>query len=119
MLFRSVTLNGMHPTDSTLQEGEHFFRQPVRKGILLQVVSLGSSTSTSKHQCDPLIEELLTEFASIFETPCGLPPSRGHEHQIASKEKAVPVCQRPYRYPHFQKTEIEKIITELLEVGSI
>ena len=31
----TVTLNGMHPTDSTLQEGEHFFRQPVRKGILL------------------------------------------------------------------------------------
>ena len=83
------------------------------------MVSLGSGTSTSQHQCDPLIEGLLTEFTSIFETPCGLPPSRGHDHQIVLKVGAVPVCQRPYRYPHFQKTEIEKIITELLEVGSI
>ena len=109
----------MHTIDSTLQEGEHFFRQPVRKGILLQVVSLGSGTSTSQHQRGPLIEGLLTEFASIFETPCGLPPSIGHEHQIVLKEGIVPICQRPYRYLHFQKIEIKKIITKLLEVGSI
>ena len=61
----------------------------------------------------------MIEFASIFETPCDLPPSRGHEHQIVLKEGAVPICQKPYRYPYFQKTEIEKIITKLLEVGSI
>ena len=66
-----------------------------------------------------MIEKLLIEFASVFETPSGLPPSRGHEHQIVLKEGTIPICQRPYRYPHFQKTEIEKIITELLEVGSI
>ena len=29
------------------------------------------------------------------------------------------MCGRPYRYHYFQKTEIEKIIRELLEVGSI
>ena len=27
--------------------------------------------------------------------------------------------ERQYRYPHFQKSEIEKIVNELLEVGSI
>ena len=97
----TMTLNGMHTTNSTLQEGEHFFRQPIRKGILLLVVSLGLGTYTSQHQCDPLIEGLLIEFASIFETPCDLPPSRGHEHQIVLKEGAVPICQKPYRYLHF------------------
>ena len=109
----------MHTTDFTLQECEHFFRQPVRKGILLQMVSLGSRTPSSQHQCDPLIEKLLIEFASVFDTPSGLPPCRDHEHQIVLKEGIVPICQRPYRHPHFQKTEIEKIITDLLEVGSI
>ena len=29
------------------------------------------------------------------------------------------MCEKPYRYPHFQKSEIEKIVNELLEVGSI
>ena len=27
--------------------------------------------------------------------------------------------ERQYRYPHFQKSEIEKIVNELLEIGSI
>ena len=34
-------------------------------------------------------------------------------------EETALICQRSYRYPHFQKTEIEKIIIELLEVGTI
>ena len=90
----------------------------MRKGILLQIVSLGVAASFDQY-CDPAIEELLYEFASVFATPIGLPPCRGHEHQILLKEGTNPICQRPYRYPHFQKAEIETIIAELLEVGSI
>ena len=37
----TVTLFGMHRIDLTHQEGAHFFRKPVEKGILLQIVSLG------------------------------------------------------------------------------
>ena len=66
-----------------------------------------------------MIEKLLIELASVFDTPSGLPPCRGHEHQILLMEGTTPICQRPYKYPHFQKTEIEKIVTNLLEVGSI
>ena len=29
------------------------------------------------------------------------------------------MCQRPYRYPFYQKNEIDKIVKELLSVGSI
>ena len=87
---------------------------------MLHIVSLVSIT-TSPQPCDPTIEQLLTESASVYATPTSLPPCKGHEHQILLKEGTTPICQRPYsyRYPHFQKTKIEKIVTELLEVGSI
>ena len=35
------------------------------------------------------------------------------------KEGAQAICQRPYRYPYYQKNEIEKIVKELLSVGFI
>ncbi|XP_075659120.1 uncharacterized protein LOC142628999 [Castanea sativa] len=85
----------------------------------LNVLPLGDWISSSQHQCDPLIEKLLIKFASVFDTPFGLPLCRGHEHRIVLKKGTVPICQRPYKYTHFQKTKIEKIITDLLEVGSI
>ena len=49
----------------------------------------------------------------------GVPPITGHEHQVNLKEEAQLICQRPYRYSYYQKLEIEKIVKELLEVGSI
>ena len=35
------------------------------------------------------------------------------------KDGTPPVHERPYRYPYFQKSEIDKIVNELLELGSI
>jgi hypothetical protein len=49
----------------------------------------------------------------------GLPPTRSHDHRILLKEDSTPVCVRPYRYPYFQKIEIEKIVRELLQSGVI
>ena len=48
-----------------------------------------------------------------------LPPVKGHKHQIDLKEGTQPIYQRPYRYPYYQKNEIEKIVKDLLEVGFI
>ena len=67
----------------------------------------------------PKLESLLEEFVAMFEVPQGLPSSQVHEHCITLKEGIQPVCGRPYRYPYFQKTKIEKIVRELLEVSSI
>ena len=55
----------------------------------------------------------------MFEVPKGLPPIRGHEHQIVFKDGIPPVNERPYKYPYFQKSKIKKILNELLELGSI
>ena len=65
------------------------------------------------------MELLLQESEHVFETPTGLPPLRGHKHPIVLKEGAQPVCQRPCRYPFYPKNEIDKIVKELLFVGSI
>ena len=61
----------------------------------------------------------MLEFNAIFATPMGLPPIIRHEHQINIKEGAQAICQRPYRYPYYQKNEIKKIVKELLSVGPI
>ena len=55
----------------------------------------------------------------MFEVPIGLPQIEGHKHQIVLKDGTPPVCERSYRYPYFQKSKIEKIVHELLELGSI
>ena len=56
------------------------------------------------------VELLLQEFREVFETPTGLPPVRGHEHQIILIEGSRPVCQRPHEYPFYIKNEIKKIV---------
>ena len=61
----------------------------------------------------------MEEFNDICRLPTGLPPPREHDHAINLKEGAAIPHERPYRYLHFQKNEIEKIIDEMLNVGII
>lgn len=44
---------------------------------------------------------------------------RSHDHAISLIASHEPICVRPYRYPHIQKTEIEKQVRELLSLGMI
>ena len=55
----------------------------------------------------------------MFETPKGLPPIHDHDHAIHLIPGSVPPNIRPYRYPYFQKSEIERMIAEMLEAGII
>lgn len=66
-----------------------------------------------------LLNSLLQEFKPVFDKPSGLPPIRGTEHHIPllPGTKTVNVC--PYRYPHFQKSEMEKLISDMLNDGII
>ena len=89
----------------------------VRKGLLLQITPAAGVVLEDTVPIE--VELLLQEFGEVFETPTGLPPVRGHEHQITLMEGSQPVCQRPYRYHFYQKNEIEKIVRKLLFVGSI
>ena len=114
---RLVLLLGLKSSTLVLKEGDQFFRPLVKKGLVLQIVSC--SFPLPLVQQSSAITNLLLEFKQVFDIPIGLPPIRAHEHQIILKEGSSPIYERPYRYHFYQKTEIEKIVHELLEVGSI
>jgi len=65
------------------------------------------------------LQQLLETFRDLFEEPQGLPPMRRHDHKLPLIQGSSPVNVRPYRYPHYQKNEIEKIIVGLLNTGVI
>jgi Retroviral aspartyl protease/Retrotransposon gag protein len=65
------------------------------------------------------IQPLLQQFADLFVAPTGLPPNRNIDHRIPLKAGTDAVNVRPYRYPHFQKNEIERLVAELLQSGAI
>lgn len=87
-------------------------------GILVECNQLEGEELTKTDQ--PLfLRSILEEFRGVFEQPSGLPPRRGHEHDIVMKEGSNPVGVRPYRYPQVQKDEIERLIGEMLQAGII
>ena len=57
--------------------------------------------------------------SKVFDTPKGLPPIHDHDHVIHLILGSVPPNIRPYRYPYVQKSEIERMIVEMLEAGII
>jgi len=57
--------------------------------------------------------------SDIFSDPTSLPPQRERDHLIHLIPGANPVNVGPYRYPQFQKNEIEKLISKMLDKGTI
>lgn len=78
-------------------------------GMLVEVKQLeGTESSNSNTPAVPkFLQKVVGQYAKVFSVPEGLPPYRGHEHAIVMKEGSNPVSVRPYRYPQFQKNEIE------------
>ena len=67
----------------------------------------------------PEIQQLIQDFAVVFEKPQGLPPPRSFAHQIPLLPGAKPIFIRPFRYAVVIKDEIEKQVSEMLESGII
>nr|KYP59153.1 Retrovirus-related Pol polyprotein from transposon 17.6 [Cajanus cajan] len=68
---------------------------------------------------EPEVDLLLTTYALVFSTPSKFPPPRAHGHSIPLMDGSAPVKVKPYRYPHSQKEEIEKLVAEMLHEGII
>ncbi|PNX92970.1 Ty3/gypsy retrotransposon protein, partial [Trifolium pratense] len=67
----------------------------------------------------PSIQSLLLRFSTIFNSPTTLPPPRPIDHHITLQPNSKPVNTRPYRYPYFQKNEIEHQIQTMLSAQLI
>lgn len=70
-------------------------------------------------QISPSLKGVLTECSEVFQVPTELPPKRLFEHRIHLSSGSKPVNVRPYRYPYFQKNEIERLVKEMLDQGLI
>jgi hypothetical protein len=73
--------------------------------------------STTTYSSD--LTAVLDKFMQVFDTPTALPPNHSHDHRILLQPNSEPVSVCPYRYPYYKKTEIEKMVKELLESGLV
>ncbi|KAJ3703306.1 hypothetical protein LUZ61_007011 [Rhynchospora tenuis] len=80
---------------------------------------LTSNFSDQLATLHPKLQAVVSNYSSVFTDPSSLPPIRSTDHQIPLKSETIPVNIRPYRFSHFQKPEIEKIVEELLSSGYI
>ncbi|GJX02508.1 transposon ty3-I gag-pol polyprotein [Tanacetum coccineum] len=86
-----------------------------------------SINSASIHHMHALLEsddvygiyELYNVTKEAQEVPTSLPPHRTIDHRIHLLPNTKPVSVRPYRYPQYQKGEMEKLVNEMLEQGII
>ena len=78
-----------------------------------------SHTHASEIVLSPELEQLLVRYESLFQMPTTLPPYRSVDHRIHLYPNTKPINVRPYRYPHYQKGEMEKLVNEMLDQGII
>ncbi|XP_066361411.1 uncharacterized protein [Miscanthus floridulus] len=67
----------------------------------------------------PEIQELVTQFADLFDEPSGTPLNRTLTHYIPLVPGVQPFRLKPYRYTLSQKDEIEKQVAHLLKSNMI
>lgn len=121
-----ITLQGQKDASPTLAQLHHIRRFHHTKSIsevfTIQTIPPESSHALSLHlppDIDPAMRQLLSKFSSVFQVPTRLPPQRDQDHAIPLVDESQVVKVKPYRYPHSQKEQIEKMVKDMLEQGII
>lgn len=123
-----VTLNGKQGLSWEISHSQKHFADTLKKrrrGVILSFTVLNRAkpplpltvnlTSSQQQQ----LEAVLSKYQYVFQPPQTSPPARIYDPRIPLKEGFLPIAVKPYRYPYFQKNEIEKQIRELLQSGII
>lgn len=128
---KPITLTGstsMTPTAASYAQFYRFlFTQAIDFIHSLHLTSFdkpdSNTTTKTEHlvnsNIDPVIKDLLHQYATIFDTPQGLPPDRHQNHHIHLNPNTHPVNIKPYRYPQFQKEIMTNMIHDMLHEGII
>ena len=111
---RETQINGLR---SAKQINSILRRQRAAKRAFMLVIRPVSEESSM----DLDGTDFVAEYADVFpdELPKRLPPHRHIEHSIELKSGSKPKFQYPYRMSPKQKAEVEKVVSELLELGYI
>ncbi|KAJ9562283.1 hypothetical protein OSB04_007443 [Centaurea solstitialis] len=119
---RTVTLRGDPSLGRSLVSLKAMSKLIQQEGQAI-LIELGSSEAMPEENLESevptMVQTVLDEYGQIFNWPEELPPRREKEHAITLKEGTEAVNVRPYRYPHYQKNEIEKLVKEMLEAKII
>ncbi|RVW39894.1 Retrovirus-related Pol polyprotein from transposon 297 [Vitis vinifera] len=88
----------------------------VHSMFALQPLAIEELETASLVTKEPVaISTTLQKFCDLFLPPTALLPHRTIDHKVHLIPNSKPVNVRPYRYPHFQKNEMEKLIREMLD----
>ncbi|XP_044476613.1 uncharacterized protein LOC123204119 [Mangifera indica] len=114
---RKITLQG-DPSLVTQETSLKAVSKSLKMGTHCYWIQLAASENISEEPPEA-VQRILVNFQHLFEEPMGLPPCRKHDHAIRLFDGVAPPNVRPYRYPHHQKTEIERQVREMLHAGII
>ncbi|KAL4181193.1 hypothetical protein AMTRI_Chr12g270040 [Amborella trichopoda] len=73
----------------------------------------------SRSSSIPTQVQLLEKYKKVFTEPKGLPPQGVQDHKLPLLPGQGPICVKPYGYPHYQISEIGKLVAEMLSIGVI
>lgn len=88
-------------------------------GVLVELGTIEVGEPSLSVEIPSQLTEVLQCCQRVFNWPEGLPPQWSHDPAITLSSGVAPVSVRPYRYPHAQKAEIERLVTEMLAAGII
>jgi hypothetical protein len=86
--------------------------------LLLAAASPSSAPTLAAASLD-MMDDLLLQYACLFDTLTSLPPAHKHCHLICLSSGIEAVAVRPYRYAYTQKEEIEWQCAKMLRLGII
>ena len=110
-------LKAKSPQMVTSHQMQKFLKKGV-DGFVAKLCFLEVSQSNALTHLD--LQAIIDHQSVILgDIPKGLHPKGDHDHAIQKVLGNYPPNIRPYRYPHTQKSEIEKIVEEMLEAGII
>jgi hypothetical protein len=117
---KEIELRGItgKPDKVISSNGMTKFLKKGHQGVVAQLCSLDFQTSKPSIPQD--LQGIIDKHSKVFEDiPKGIPPTRNHDHEIHLILGSVPPNIMPYRYPYAQKSEIDRMVEDMLEVGII